>query len=109
MQGHFFDGSPMPLARSPRAIECSGGLYSTAHDMQKWMAWHLGGNPADDAWRTVDHAGWLWRDGMSPVGGIDDAGLMGAMTLGWVAVLPEGRQPMKLNKTGRLQGQSAMS
>lgn len=105
MQGHFFDGSPMPLVPSPVTIECAGGLYTTANDMLKWMAWHLDDSPADAAWRTVDHAGWLWRDGLSPVVGLDDAGPMAAMTLGWVGVLPEGGRPMILNKSGGLQGQ----
>lgn len=105
MQGHFFDGSPLPFVPSPVTIECAGGLYTSARDMQKWMAWHLDEGPADDAWRTMDHAGWLWRDGLSPVAGLDDAGPMGMMTLGWVGVLPEGDKPLMLNKSGGLQGQ----
>jgi serine-type D-Ala-D-Ala carboxypeptidase/endopeptidase len=105
MQGHFFDGSPMPLVPSPESIECAGGLYTSALDMQKWMAWHLDDDSADDAWRTMDHAGWLWRDGLAPVGGLDDAGPMGMMTLGWVGVLPDGDKPLMLNKSGGLQGQ----
>ncbi|MEQ1954032.1 D-alanyl-D-alanine-carboxypeptidase/endopeptidase AmpH [Mesorhizobium sp. CN2-181] len=105
MQGHFFDGAPMPLVRSPETIGCAGGLYSSAADMMKFMAWHLGKDAAGDAQRTIDHAGWLWRDGLSPVSGIDDAGPMGMMTLGWVGVLPANDKPLMLNKTGGLQGQ----
>jgi D-alanyl-D-alanine-carboxypeptidase/D-alanyl-D-alanine-endopeptidase len=105
MQGHFFDGSPMPLVPSPETIGCAGGLYTSAADMMKFMAWHLGKDAAGDAERTIDHAGWLWRDGLSPVSGIDDAGPMGMMTLGWVGVLPEKDKPLMLNKTGGLQGQ----
>ena len=105
MQGHFFDGSPMPIVPSPETIGCAGGLYTSARDMQKWMAWHLDRGTADDSWRTIDHAGWLWRDGLSSVSGIDDAGQMGMMTLGWVGVLPDGDKPLMLNKTGGLQGQ----
>jgi D-alanyl-D-alanine-carboxypeptidase/D-alanyl-D-alanine-endopeptidase len=94
MQGHFFDGSPMPIVPSPETIGCAGGLYTSARDMQKWMAW-----------RTVDHAGWLWRDGLSAVSGVDDAGQMAMMTLGWVGVMPDGDKPLMLNKSGGLQGQ----
>ena len=36
--------------------------------------------------------------------GIDDAGPMGAMGLGWVIVFPEGNRPLILEKTGGLQG-----
>ena len=105
MQGHFFDGVPMPLVPSPETIGCAGGLYSSAADMMKFMAWHLGKDATGDAQRTVDHAGWLWRDGLAPVSGIDDAGPMGMMTLGWVGVLPDKDKPLMLNKTGGLQGQ----
>lgn len=105
MQGHFFDGSPMPLVPSPETIECAGGLYSSARDMQKWMAWHLDRDGDDVSWRSMDHAGWLWRDGLAPVSGIDDAGQMAMMTLGWVGVMPDGDRPLMLNKTGGLQGQ----
>jgi serine-type D-Ala-D-Ala carboxypeptidase/endopeptidase len=106
MQGHFFDGSPMPWVPSPVTIECSGGLYSTANDMLKWMAWHLDRDDAANAeWRAMDHAAWLYRDGLAPVAGLDDGGPMGAMALGWVTVLPEGDRPLMLNKSGGLQGQ----
>ena len=105
MQGHFFDGSPMPLVPSPEEIACAGGLYSSARDMQKWMAWHLDRGTKDGSWRAIDHAAWLYRDGLSSVSGIDDAGQMGMMTLGWVGVLPEGDRPLMLQKTGGLQGQ----
>lgn len=105
MQGHFFDGSPMPYVPSPEEIACAGGLYSSARDMQTWMAWHLDRGTKDDSWRTTDQAGWLWRDGLASVSGIDDAGQMGMMTLGWVGVLPDGDRPLMLQKTGGLQGQ----
>ena len=61
--------------------------------------------PADAEWRAMDHAAWLYRDGLAPVAGLDDGGPMGAMALGWVTVLPEGDRPLMLNKSGGLQGQ----
>ena len=106
MQGHFFDGSPMPWAPSPETIGCAGGLYTTPNDMLKWMAWHLDrDDEGDDEERTLDHAAWLCRDGLSPVGGLDDGGPMAAMSLGWVIVAPEGNAPLMLNKSGGLQGE----
>ncbi len=105
MQGHFFDGTAMPWAPTPETIECAGGLYSTAADMLKFMQWHLDRVDATDAeWRAIDHAAWLYRDGMSPVSGVDLGGQMDAMTLGWVAVMPDGDAPMRLYKSGGLQG-----
>jgi len=106
MQGHGFDGSPMPVVRSPETIGCAGGLYTTANDMLKWMAWHLDRDDTTDAaWRRMSHAAWLWRDGLAPVGGLDDGGPMGAMGLGWVIVFPDGNAPLMLNKSGGLQGE----
>jgi D-alanyl-D-alanine-carboxypeptidase/D-alanyl-D-alanine-endopeptidase len=106
MQGHDFDGAPMPLVPSPETIGCAGGLYTTANDMLKWMDWHLDRDDAADAERrAISHAAWLYRDGLATVGGLDDGGPMGAMGLGWVIVLPDGDRPLMLNKSGGLQGQ----
>jgi D-alanyl-D-alanine-carboxypeptidase/D-alanyl-D-alanine-endopeptidase len=105
MQGHGFSGEPLPFVPSPVSIECAGGLHTTAADMQKFMAWHLDRDAAEDVEaRRMSHAAWLWRDGLVPVGGLDDAGEMAAMTLGWVVVAPEGTRPLILQKTGGLQG-----
>jgi D-alanyl-D-alanine-carboxypeptidase/D-alanyl-D-alanine-endopeptidase len=41
MQGHDFDGSPMPNAKTGNVIVGSGGLYSTARDLLAWLQWHL--------------------------------------------------------------------
>jgi D-alanyl-D-alanine-carboxypeptidase/D-alanyl-D-alanine-endopeptidase len=106
MEGHFFDGSPMPNVPTPAGIECAGGLHTTGADMLKWIAW----NVADDGdemreLRRVSQAAYLYRDGLASVVGIDDAGPMAAMTLGgWVVQMPDGNKPLILEKTGGLQG-----
>ena len=41
MQGHNFDGSPMPFVPTSPLIVGAGGLYSTANDMVRWLGWHL--------------------------------------------------------------------
>jgi D-alanyl-D-alanine-carboxypeptidase/D-alanyl-D-alanine-endopeptidase len=108
MQGHFFDGAPMPFAPTPETIECAGGLYTTANDMMKWMNWHLDLSAAEDQEvRLLDHAAYLYRDGLDPVLGLDDGGPMDAMGLGWVIMLPEGDRPLILQKSGGLQGMFA--
>lgn len=105
MQGHGFDGAGLPFAPTPETIECAGGLYSSANDMMKWMQWHLDRAPgADGEVRLLDHAAWRYRDGMDPVVGMDEAGEMDAMGLGWVVMLPEGNRPLILQKAGGLQG-----
>jgi D-alanyl-D-alanine-carboxypeptidase/D-alanyl-D-alanine-endopeptidase len=105
MQGHNFDGSAMPAAPTPISIECSGGLYSTANDMLRWMRWHLDRTTsADSELRLVNHAAYVYRDGLAAVVGLDDGGPMDAMGLGWVITMPKDNRPLILEKSGGLQG-----
>jgi D-alanyl-D-alanine-carboxypeptidase/D-alanyl-D-alanine-endopeptidase len=105
MQGHNFDGSTMVTAHTPTSIQCAGGLYSTANDMARWMRWHLDRFATTDRdLRLLDHAAYLYRDGLTTVAGVDDAGPMDAMGLGWVINMPVGNRPLVLQKTGGLQG-----
>jgi serine-type D-Ala-D-Ala carboxypeptidase/endopeptidase len=105
MQGHDFDGSPMPAAHTPVSIECAGGLHSTANDMARWMKWHLDRLATTDRdLRLLDHAAYLYRDGLTAVAGLDDAGPMDAMGLGWVINMPAANRPLILQKSGGLQG-----
>jgi len=105
MQGHNFDGSPMPTAKTGDVIVGSGGLYSSARDLLAWLQWHLdrfSNDRADE--RLIDHAAYLWRDGLSAVFGMDESGHMDAMGLAWVIMAPEGDRPLILQKAGGLQG-----
>jgi D-alanyl-D-alanine-carboxypeptidase/D-alanyl-D-alanine-endopeptidase len=105
MQGHNFDGSPLPVAKTGDVIVGSGGLYSTARDLLGWLEWHLDrfGNERA-AERLIDHAAYLWRDGLSAVFGMDESGHMDAMGLAWVIMAPEGDRPLILQKAGGLEG-----
>jgi D-alanyl-D-alanine-carboxypeptidase/D-alanyl-D-alanine-endopeptidase len=106
MQGHNFDGSPMPFVPTSPMIVGAGGLYSTANDMLRWLGWHLDRfSPKDADMRLLDHAVYLDRDGLNPVFGMDEGGEMSAMGLGWVVMRPEGNRPLILHKSGGLQGQ----
>ncbi|MEQ1954031.1 D-alanyl-D-alanine-carboxypeptidase/endopeptidase AmpH [Mesorhizobium sp. CN2-181] len=106
MQGHNFDGSPLPFVPTPVTMECASGLYTTPNDMLKWIGWHLAqGGEEDDARRAIDHASLVRRDGLSPALGLDDGGApMDAMGLGWVVVDADGNHPPVLNKSGGRQG-----
>lgn len=106
MQGHNFDGSPMPNVPTSVSIECAGGLHTTTNDMLRWISWHVDNKPsaADAELRLVNHAAFLYRDGLKSVVGLDDGGPMDAMGLGWVIMLPEGDRPLILQKSGGLQG-----
>ena len=105
MRGHGFDGKGLPVVPAGEVIVGSGGLYSTARDLLRWLEWHLdrfGNERADE--RLIDHAAWLWRDGLNSVFGMDESGHMDAMGLGWVIMRPEGDRPLILQKAGGLQG-----
>jgi D-alanyl-D-alanine-carboxypeptidase/D-alanyl-D-alanine-endopeptidase len=106
MQGHNFDGSPMPFIATSPMIVGAGGLYSTANDILRWLAWHLDRFSRRDAeMRQLDHAIYLDRDGLNPAFGMDEGGMMDAMGLGWVVMRPEGSRPLIYHKSGGLQGQ----
>ena len=105
-QGHNFDGSPLAsVVPTPTTIECPGGLYSSANDVARWMKWHLDRFATTDReLRLLDHASYLYRDGLMSVVGLDEAAPMDAMGLGWVINMPAGNRPLILQKTGGLQG-----
>ncbi|MGI8853101.1 MAG: D-alanyl-D-alanine-carboxypeptidase/endopeptidase AmpH [Methyloceanibacter sp.] len=105
MQGHNFDGAPLPFMETAPIIQGAGGLYSTANDMLRWLRWHLGADAKDFEMRLLDHATFLQRDGLDPVFGMDEGSEMDAMGLGWVIQNPEGARPLIMQKTGGLQGQ----
>ncbi len=95
----------MPVAPTGSVIVGSGGLYSTARDLLRWLGWHLDRfSAAGAAERLIDHAAYLWRDGLNAVFGMDESGPMEAMGLGWIVMRPEGDRPLILQKAGGLQG-----
>ncbi len=105
MRGHDFDGAALPYAPTGDVIVGSGGLYSTPRDLLRWLKWHLdrmSNERADE--RLIDHAAYLWRDGLNSIFGMDESGHMDAMGLAWVIMAPEGDRPLILQKAGGLQG-----
>lgn len=105
MSGHDFDGTPLPDVPTVPMIVGSGGLYSTADDILRWIAWHLDRFSATDAeMRLLDHAAYVRRDELSPVLGMDESGHMDAIGLGWVIMMPRDGRPLIVQKAGGLQG-----
>ena len=105
LQGHNFDGKPMPNVKATVVMAGASSLYSTPNDILRWLAWHLDRfSPQDAELRLLDHAAYVPRDGLSPVAGFDEAGHMDAMGLGWVIMAAKGDRPLILQKAGGLQG-----
>jgi D-alanyl-D-alanine-carboxypeptidase/D-alanyl-D-alanine-endopeptidase len=105
MQGHNFDGSPMPNVPATPVMAGASSLYSTPNDILKWLGWHMDRLSAEDAeMRLLDHAAYVARDELSPVLGYDESGHMDAVGLGWIIMKAEGGRPLILQKAGGLQG-----
>jgi serine-type D-Ala-D-Ala carboxypeptidase/endopeptidase len=105
MTGHDFDGAPMAPLEALEAQAASGGLYSTADDMVRFMRWHLDRHdPSGDLVRVIDHALYLQRDGLDMAIGFDEGGKSDAIGLAWLGMMPEGSRPFVLQKTGGFQG-----
>lgn len=105
LQGHGFDGAPLPDAPTVPLIEGSGGLFSSANDIMRWLSWHLDRfEPKGAEMRLLDHAAYAPRDGLNPVLGLDESGHMDAMGLAWVIMRAKGDRPLILQKAGGLQG-----
>jgi D-alanyl-D-alanine-carboxypeptidase/D-alanyl-D-alanine-endopeptidase len=103
MQGHGFDGKPLPNVPATPIMAGASSLYSTPNDILKWLGWHMDRLSADHAeMRRLDHAAYVFRSELSPVLGYDESGRMDAMGLGWVIMSGEG--PLILQKAGGLQG-----
>jgi serine-type D-Ala-D-Ala carboxypeptidase/endopeptidase len=105
MQGHNFDGTPLADVPTVPMIMGSGGLYSSADDILRWISWHLDRSATADAeMRVLDHAAYVYRDGLDPVFGVDESGRMDALGLGWIIMMPRENRPLILQKAGGLQG-----
>jgi serine-type D-Ala-D-Ala carboxypeptidase/endopeptidase len=87
------------------ADTASGGVYSTADDLVRWLRHNLArSDPA--AWPTLalTHAAYLQRQGLVAAIGFDEAGPMDAIALAWLIERADGIRPTILQKTGGLAG-----
>jgi CubicO group peptidase (beta-lactamase class C family) len=83
----------------------SGGLYSSANDLLRWMQCHLDRFGEKDAEvRLLDHGLYLVRDGLDRVSGMEESGHMDAMGLAWVGMMPKGNRPFILQKGRKPSG-----
>jgi len=105
MTGYDWNGVEMdPGEPIPNRFGASS-LHTTANDMVKYLHWNLERFRTDGAEaRAISHAGWVIRDGLDPVSGMDESGHMDAMGLGWVIMMPEGDRPLVIQKAGGTNG-----
>jgi len=77
------------IAARSQVVHASDKLKAEWPGILQWM---IDGCPA---WQ---------RDGLNPVSGLDESGRMDAVSLGWIVMMPNGNQPLILQKAGGLQG-----
>lgn len=105
MQGHGFDGEPLPDAPTPELIQGTGGLFTSANDILRWLDWHLDRFSQEQAeMRLIDHAAYVPRDALDMVYGLDESGHMDALGLAWVVMHGRDGRPTILQKAGGRQG-----
>lgn len=77
----------------------SGGLYSTADDMARWLKAQLAPGAAGDR-RRISQATYFPRTAFANVSGLDHAGPASAIGLGWIELAADATHPRLLEKTG---------
>jgi serine-type D-Ala-D-Ala carboxypeptidase/endopeptidase len=79
------------------ATDGSGGLYSTANDMARWLR-HNMSDPSGIP--TLAHAVYRQRQALPAAIGFDEAAPMSGLGLGWVTTPADGAQPLIVQKSG---------
>lgn len=77
----------------------SGGLYSTADDMARWMVRQLAAGPPDPV-RQISQAIYVRRDQLTYASGVDVAGPASGIGLAWIELAADGGHPRLIEKTG---------
>lgn len=80
-------------------MAASGGLYSTANDMARWMASQLAAGPPDPT-RQISQKIYVQRDSLAYASGVDVAGPASGIGLAWIELAPDGGHPRLIQKTG---------
>jgi D-alanyl-D-alanine-carboxypeptidase/D-alanyl-D-alanine-endopeptidase len=101
MQGTGIGAPPGPVCTDTQATQASGGLYSTADDMVRWLRHQLDtGNP--EVWPTlmVSQAIYRLRQSMPAAIGFGEGAPMAGLGLAWVMRAAHDGTPMILDKSG---------
>jgi D-alanyl-D-alanine-carboxypeptidase/D-alanyl-D-alanine-endopeptidase len=77
----------------------SGGLYSTASDMARWMQSQLAA-AAPDPVRKISQTIYVRRDQLAYASGLNIAGPANGVGLAWIELAPDAGHPRLIEKTG---------
>jgi D-alanyl-D-alanine-carboxypeptidase/D-alanyl-D-alanine-endopeptidase len=105
MTGYGIPGADAEPCVSTVEIAGSGGLYSTADDMVRWLRHNLARrDPAAWPALALSHAPYLERGTLDAAIGFDEAGTMDGIALAWLVERAAEHRPMILQKSGGLAG-----
>lgn len=105
MTGYGIPGADVEPCVSTANIAGSGGIYSTADDMVRWLRHNLSrSDPAVWPALALSHAPYLERGTLDAAIGFDEAGTMDGIALAWLVEAAADHRPMILQKSGGLAG-----
>jgi D-alanyl-D-alanine-carboxypeptidase/D-alanyl-D-alanine-endopeptidase len=89
----------LPACGDESGRAASGGVYSTANDMARWLAHQLAPNPSGDE-RRIGQAVYWRRDQLAYASGIDHSEPASGVGLAWIELPASDAHPRLLEKTG---------
>jgi D-alanyl-D-alanine-carboxypeptidase/D-alanyl-D-alanine-endopeptidase len=102
---HFFDGAELPMVDGSDLVGASGGIFTTAEDIETWLRWNLAQDA--DPVREVFHSAHAERSDYASVSLMDESGALDAMGLGWVFMNQTPYAPFVMQKAGAHAGYMA--
>lgn len=100
MTGYNADNSPAEPLDGSEMMQASGGIFSTAEDMARWLRHNLAGTDAT----TLAQAVYRPRQALDAVVALDGTRLVDGLGLGWEINHATARTPMLVQKTGGFSG-----
>ncbi len=100
MTGYNADNTPAEPLDGSEVMQASGGIFSTADDMARWLRHNLAGTDAT----TLAQAVYRPRQGLDAVVALDGPRPMDGMGLGWEIGNATAHAPMLIQKTGGFSG-----
>ncbi|MBY6146891.1 serine hydrolase [Mameliella alba] len=101
----FFDESELPMVDGSDLVGASGGIFTTALDIETWLRWNLAQDA--DPVRDIFHTPHANREAYASVSLMDESGPLDAMGLGWVFMKGTDYTPFTIQKAGAHAGYMA--
>ncbi len=105
MTGYNADNTPADAWDGSEVMQGSGGVFSTADDMARWLRYNVSTAPGPRAaTRSLAQAMYHSRQSLDAVIALDGSLPIGGLGLVWEINLPTDRTPLLIQKTGGFSG-----